>query len=122
MALADLLSTERKTAEEIDVTPERISENLDKYRHMIAYWRMYPDRLVDYYCSLNPKNTFHFYWYQRIMLRGMMRHRTCYMVFCRAYSKSFIGILSLILKGVLYPGLQMFTVAEGKGRIDCPSL
>ena len=61
MALADLLSTERKTAEEVDVTPERITENLDKYRHTIAYWRMYPDRLVDYYCSLNPKNTFHFY-------------------------------------------------------------
>ena len=35
MALADLLSTERKTAEEIEVTSERISENLDKYRLII---------------------------------------------------------------------------------------
>ena len=116
MALSDLLSIEAAGTKEFDITPELLKEHLDDYRHIIAYWRMYPDRLVDYYCSLNPDNTFHFYWYQRLMLRAMLRHTYCYMVFCRAYSKSFIGVMSLMIKGILYPGLQMFTVAEGKAQ------
>lgn len=75
---------------------------------------MYPDKLVDYYCSLNPENTFKFYFFQRITLRVMMRHKYSYAVFCRAYSKSFMAVLSLLLKGILYPGAKLFTVAEGE--------
>ena len=75
---------------------------------------MYPDRLIDYYCSLNPNNTFHFYWYQRLMLRALLRHKYNYFVFCRAYSKSFIGVMALMIKSILYPGLHSFTVAPGK--------
>lgn len=116
MALDDLLSVERMKAKEIEVTPERLRENLDQYRHIIAYWRMYPDRLVDYYCSLDPDNSFHFFYYQRLMLRAQMRHRYVYMVFCRAYSKSFIGIMALMLKAILYPGIHMFVVSEGKAQ------
>lgn len=117
MALSDLMHSARPAkVDESEITPEYLREHLDELREVIAYWRMYPDRLVDYYCSLNPDNTFHLHWYQRLMLRGMMRHKNTYMVFCRGYSKSFVGILSLLLKGVLYPGLKMFTVSEGKGQ------
>ena len=61
MALSDLLSVQPEAVKEIEITPELLREHLDDYRHIIAYWRMYPDRLIDYYCSLNPDNTFHFY-------------------------------------------------------------
>ena len=43
-----------------------------------------------------------------------MRHQLCYSVFPRGYSKSFLGDLALILKAILYPGAQLFTVAAGK--------
>lgn len=45
-----------------------------------------------------------------------MRHKYTYMVFCRAYSKSFIGVMSLMLKAILYPGIKLFTVSEGKAQ------
>jgi hypothetical protein len=114
MALEDLLTCKKKEECDVEITEELLREHLDKYRELIAYWRMYPDRLVDYYCSLNPDNEFHFYFYQRFFLRAVMRHRYAYAVFCRAYSKSFLSVLALMLKAILYPGAQLFTVSEGK--------
>lgn len=113
MALADLLSTKKDTIN-IDVTEDILRRDLDRYRELIAYWRVYPDRFVDYLCSLDPNNTFHFYFYQRLTLRIIFRHKYSYAVFCRAYSKSFLSILSLMLKAILYPGAHLFTVAAGK--------
>jgi len=66
MSLQDLLQLNGIVRrEEIEVTEERILEHVDDYRNLIGYWRVYPDRLIDYYCSLNPKNTFHLFFYQR---------------------------------------------------------
>lgn len=65
MALADLLTTKKDNIN-IEITEDLLRKDLDKYRELIAYWRMYPDRFVDYLCSLDPNNTFHFYFYQRL--------------------------------------------------------
>lgn len=89
-------------------------EHIDEYRELINYWRWYPDRLIDYYCSLNPDNTFHFYFYQRMFLRIVMRHRYVYATFVRAWSKSFMSVMALMLKAILYPGAKLFSVAGGK--------
>ena len=117
MSLSDLLrkpvnKKDGKVNEEI--TKERILENLDKYRELIAYWRFYPDRFVDYLCSLNPDNTFQLYFYQRLFLRAIFRHRYIYATFVRAWSKSFMSVLANCLQCVLYPGAKIFTVAGGK--------
>lgn len=114
MALSDLLSVTQSENAKIEITEDLLMKNIDDYRNIIAYWRMYPDRLIDYYCSLNPDNTFHFYFFQRLTLRVIMRHKYSYAVFCRAYSKSFLSVMSLMLKAILYPGAHLFTVAEGK--------
>ena len=100
-----------------EVTKEKIIEHLDEYRKLISYWRMYPDRLIDYYCSLNPDNTFHFYFYQRMFLRCCMRHRYVYATFVRAWSKSFMAVMSLMLKAILYPGAKLFSVAGGRNYL-----
>ena len=113
MALADLLTVKPENRN-IEITEDLLRKDLDRYRELIAYWRMYPDRFVDYLCSLDPNNTFHFYFYQRLTLRIIFRHKYSYAVFCRAYSKSFLSILSLMLKAILYPGAHLFTVAAGK--------
>ena len=78
---------------------------------------MYPDRLIDYYCSLNPDNRFHLFFYQRLFLRCLMRHKIVYATFVRAWSKSFMSVMGLMLKCILYPGAKVFTVAGGKELI-----
>lgn len=117
MALSDLLDKSEEDIERefsIDLSEDMVLAHEDELRHLIAYWRMYPDRFVDYLCSLNAENTFHFYFFQRLTLRIIMRHKYSYAVFCRAYSKSFLSVMSLMIKAVLYPGAHLFTVAEGK--------
>lgn len=115
MSLNELLATTNSNRhEEREITEELLLKDIDKYRELIAYWRVYPDRLIDYYCSLNPDNTFHFYFYQRVFLRAAMRHRYMYATFVRAWSKSFMSVMALMLKAILYPGAKLFSVAGGK--------
>ena len=84
MALKDLLTTENKKMLSNEITEELIIKDIDKYRQLVSYWRVYPDRLIDYYCSLNPKSTFHFFFYQRLFLRCVFRYRYIYATFVRA--------------------------------------
>lgn len=114
MGLSDLLKSTQTRSHEEEITKERILEHLDDYRELIAFWRVYPDKLVDYYCSLNPDNTFHFFFYQRLFLRAIFRHKYIYATFVRAWSKSFMSVMALMLKAILYPGAKLFTVAGGK--------
>lgn len=114
MSLKDLVKIGSKSENVVEVTEDLLNKNMDKYRELIAYWRLYPDRLVDFYCGLNPHNTFHLYFYQRMFLRVCMRHKMVYATFVRAWSKSFMSVLSLMLKAILYPNAKLFTVAAGK--------
>ena len=114
MSLDSLISAQKTKEQEEEITKETILENIDDLRKIIAYWRVYPDRFVDYLCSLNPDNTFHFFFYQRLFLRAVMRHRNVFATFVRAWSKSFMSVMSLMIKAILYPGAKLFTVAGGK--------
>lgn len=61
-----------------------------------------------------PDSTFNFYFYQRIFLRVVMRHRYVYATFPRAYSKSFLSMMVLMLRCILYPGSELFVTTGGK--------
>ena len=82
-------------------------------RQYIAFWREYPDIFVEFLCGNNPEN-FHLFFYQRLFLRAVMRHRYAYATFPRAYSKSFLSVLILMLRCVLYPGAHLFVTTGGK--------
>lgn len=97
-----------------DVTQERVERDLPQLRELIAFWRVYPDKFIDYLCAHNPNNRFKFYFFQRVYLRAAMRYKHVYATFPRGYSKSFMAVLSLILKCVLYPGSRIFVVSGGK--------
>lgn len=119
MSLKDLLNTtvkKDKVNKFLEVDKKKIKENLEDYQKIIDYWRRYPDKFVDYLCSLNPNNTFKFYFSQRIFLRIAMRYKTVYAVFSRGFSKSFLSILALMLKAILYPRAKLATVADGKSQ------
>lgn len=117
MALRDLLKTvSRKSHKKVEVDKKKIRANLSSYQKLISYWRVYPDKFIDYLCSLNPENKFKLYFTQRLYLRLSMRYRNMYAVFSRGFSKSFLAVLSLMLKAILYPGANLITVAEAKNQ------
>ena len=51
-----------------------------------------------------------------MFLRIIFRHKYVYATFVRAWSKSFISIMALMLRCILYPGAKIATVAGGKGQ------
>ena len=89
---------------EIDI--ERIKKNAGPLSNYVEYWRQYPDRLVDF---LTPSDSnFSLYFYQRVLLRIIFRYPYTYATFTRAYSKSFLSILALLLRSILYPRIKLF--------------
>ena len=94
------------------LSPERLDAQLDNLRSLISFYREYPDLLVDF--MKGPDSTFEFYTYQRIFLRVVMRHRYVYATFPRAYSKSFLSMMVLMLRCILYPGSELFVTTGGK--------
>ena len=95
-----------------EVSEERIKENLDAIRLLIAFFREYPDIFVD--IIKGPDCTFKFRFTQRIFLRCIMRHRYVYCVFTRGFSKSFLAIMALMLRAILFPGSKVFVTTGGK--------
>lgn len=45
-----------------------------------------------------------------------MRYKYVYMVFPRAYSKSFLSVMVLMCRCILYPGCKLFITSGGKNR------
>ena len=114
MALADLMELSlNSNTKKVGLSEERIKAQKELLRKYIAYWREYPDMFVDYLCGSNPEN-FHLFFYQRMFLRAVMRHRYAYATFPRAYSKSFLSVLVLMFRCVLYPGSHFFVTTGGK--------
>ena len=113
MSLQSLLdlSSSRDTMKQ-GISEERLTENIEMLREQIAFFRAYPDLFVDF--IKGPDCKFHFYFYQRIFLRIVMRHRKVYAVFPRAFSKSFLSMMALMLRCILYPGSELFITTGGK--------
>ena len=94
------------------LSEQRLNSQLDNIRTLIAFYRQYPDLLIDF--MKGPESAFKFYFYQRIFLRIVMRHRYVYATFPRAYSKSFLSMMALMLRCILYPGAELFVTTGGK--------
>ena len=114
MGLANLLElSSSRTKNKIGLSEERIKAQIPIIRQYVAYWREYPDMFVEFLCGNNPEN-FQLYFYQRIFLRAAMRHKYTYVTFPRGYSKSFLSVLVLMLRCVLYPNAHFFVTTGGK--------
>ena len=114
MALDDLMALSlSKGQNKIGLSEERVRAQIPVVRQYVAYWREYPDMFVEFLCGSNPEN-FSLFFYQRVFLRAVMRHRYAYATFPRAYSKSFLSVLVLMLRCVLYPGSHLFVTTGGK--------
>ena len=112
MALADLLALSEERNTKQGISEERIIAQMDNLRTMIAFFREYPDLFIDFMKGDN--STFKFYYYQRVFLRMVARHRYVYATYPRAFSKSFLSVLVLMLRAVLFPGSHLFVTTGGK--------
>ncbi len=119
MALQDLLNITNGKKRKIGLSEERLNAIKPQLRQYIAFWREYPDMFVDFLQTGNDperKKNLNFYFYQRVFLRIAVRYRQVYAVFPRGYSKSFLAVLSLMVRCILYPSSKLFTSAGGKSQ------
>ena len=115
MALKDLLALSEKKGflgKKQGMSQERLDAQMDNLRKKIAFYREYPDLFID--DIKGPDCTFKFYFYQRVFLRIVMRHRYVYATFPRAYSKSFLSMMALMIRCILYPNSHLFVTTGGK--------
>ena len=117
MALQDLLNLSQ-SRKKIGLSEERIEAILPIVRKYIAFWREYPDLFVDFMVRGNStevkEGEFKFYFYQRVFLRTVMRYQYVYAVFPRAYSKSFLTVMAMLIRCILYPDAHLFVTSGGK--------
>ncbi len=117
MALQDIL-TISSNRRKLGLSEERIEPIKPYLREYIAYWREYPDMFIDFLQTGEngqiPESGLKFYFYQRVFLRAAMRYKYVYFVFPRAYSKSFLSVLTLMIRCILYPRAKLFVTSGGK--------
>ena len=117
MALQDLLNLSQNR-KKIGLSEERINAILPTITKYVAFWREYPDLFVDFLVRGNTSEVkdgeFKFYFYQRVFLRTVMRYQYVYAVFPRAYSKSFLTVMSMMIRCILYPDAHLFVTSGGK--------
>lgn len=98
-----------------EVTEKRITDHIEDYRKYLAFFRWYPDLLLDFFIKASGETcNFSLFFYQRVFLRACMRHRYVFCTFPRAYSKSFLAVLILVLRCILYPNADLFVTTGGK--------
>ena len=117
----EALGFEAESWERIGISKERLEPLMPYLRNYISFWREYPDLFVDYMVKGTREefkdSDFQLFYYQRVFLRVAMRYKYVYAVFPRAYSKSFLAVLVLMIKCILYPHSRLFVVSGGKEYI-----
>ena len=117
MALANLLDLSQQRRK-IGLSQERVEAVMPVIRKYTAFWREYPDLFVDFMVRGTrtevKEGEFKFFFYQRVFLRSVMRFQYVYAVFPRAYSKSFLSVMALMIRCILYPGVHLFVTSGGK--------
>ena len=114
MSLKNLLdlSSDRSSFKKREVTEERILDNIDEIRDLIGYYREYTDIFVD--DIKGPDCAFTLRFTQRVFLRIIMRNKYVYAVFPRGFSKSFLAMMALMLRAILFPGSHLSITTGGK--------
>lgn len=96
------------------LTNDYLEAHEDELRDLMSFYTAYPDIYLD---TIKPADsTFELFFYQRIVLRAIMRYKEVFVTACRAFSKSFITILAIFLQCVFIPGTKRFICAPNKNQ------
>lgn len=99
------------------ISKQEILDNIEEYQKAIAFYRSYPDKLVDMYVEASGEDcTFKLYPFQRMMLRANARYKDVFDTFSRGTSKSFIDDLWNIIECILYPNSRLAICATTKNQ------
>lgn len=96
----------------VALSKEFFEKNEDLVKKYCEFFSAYPDLFLDLIKPVD--SSFNLFFYQRIVLRALMRYKLVYIVACRAFSKSFLTILALFLQCVFIPGTKRFICAPYK--------
>lgn len=113
-----LLQRGQREGIEIDkgavLTTPYLEAHEDLFRKYCEFFTAYPDLFLD---LIRPEgSSFTLFFYQRIVLRAIMRFKEVYVVACRAFSKSFLTIIAMFLQCVFIPGTKRFICAPAKNQ------
>jgi hypothetical protein len=96
------------------LTEDYLVKNYDNLCELFSIFSAYPDIFLD---LIKPSDDdFSLFFYQRITLRAIMRYREVYGTAPRAFSKSFLTILAMMLQCVFMPGTKRFICAPNKNQ------
>ena len=96
------------------LTEQYLIEHEELFRKYADFFTAYPDIFLD---IIKPEDSnFTLFFYQRIVLRVIMRFKEVYVTACRAFSKSFLTILGIFLQCVFIPGTKRFICAPAKNQ------
>lgn len=91
-----------------------LEKNLEDIGSVMSIFTAYPDVYLD---LIKPQDSsFTLFFYQRITLRALMRFKDIFVTAPRAFSKSFITILAMILQCIFIPGTKRFICAPNKSQ------
>ena len=90
---------------------DSIRKLLEKY---MSFFTAYPDIFLDLIAPQDAQ--IKLFPYQRVFLRAIMRFKNVYVTACRAFSKSFITILGMVLQCIFMPGTKRFICAPNKNQ------
>ena len=88
-----------------------IQDLLEKYMN---FFTVYPDIFLDLIAPVDAQ--IKLFPYQRVFLRAVMRFKNVYVTACRAFSKSFITILGMVLQCIFMPRTKRFICAPMKAQ------
>lgn len=98
----------------ITLNEDYLEKNFDEIGKMLDIFVAYPDCYLD---MIRPVDSnFTLFFYQRIVLRALMRYRDIFITAPRAFSKSFIVILGMFLQCMFMPGTKRFICAPNKNQ------
>lgn len=91
---------------------KRVDDNFNEYTKWLNFFTAYPDKFIE---LITPsESNFTLFFYQKIFIRACLRYRYHYCTAPRAFSKTFVSILSMILKCIFQPGSKCFICAPKK--------
>ena len=96
------------------LTEDFLVKNEQLIQKYMNFFTAYPDIFLD---LIEPENApIKLFPYQRVFLRAVMRYKNVYVTACRAFSKSFITILGMVLQCIFLPGTKRFICAPNKNQ------
>ena len=94
------------------LSEEYLRQHKEEIGKTMSFFTAYPDLFLDLITPEDEK--FQLFFYQRIFLRAAMRFKSIYLTAARAFSKSFLTILALMLQCIFIPGRKVFICAPNK--------